>query len=73
MIVAEKGVEKVTGKTGSIYPLKTMEVGESFIVPENKKGNRHYGVAKSGSVRFAPKKFEAGADAQGNKRVWRTA
>lgn len=68
-VVAQSGVEKATGGRG-IYPWETMNVGDSFIVDAATPTLNH-SLSAGATKRYAPKKFSAGRDTAGNRRVWR--
>lgn len=69
-VVAQSGIAKVPGGLRGIYPWETMNVGDSFVV-ETKTPSVNHSLAAGATKRYAPKKFSAGVDADGNKRVWR--
>jgi len=69
----EKGIPLIDkarspGRTG-FYPFRRMDIGDSFLVEDVKKG--HSGVSTA-NVRLNPKKFAA-RKVEGGLRIWRIA
>ncbi|MCJ7434043.1 MAG: hypothetical protein MUO77_11200 [Anaerolineales bacterium] len=75
MIQIDKGVEKpVTSVREQMkYPWEGMEVGDSFIVPDELKSTSAKSMCYQHNKKDAPKKFVAGLDKVGVLRVWRDA
>lgn len=71
IVKAEAGVAMPPVHGNAKYPWREMGVGESFRV-EALSPNGHYTLAHLASRNYAPKKFKAGKDESGNRRVWRT-
>lgn len=64
-IFIEKGVPMPTVKTRATYPLKQMQVGDSFLIPYDSKVNGIRQCAKYAGVRIAQRR-------EGDKvRIWR--
>lgn len=70
-IKIEKGVP--IPRKGLKYPWPEMEVGDSFAFFPNLKPVSAYAATHNASKAYAPRKFEARRDADGNMRCWRVA
>lgn len=66
-ISIEKGVPMPTVKTRSSYPLKQMQIGDSFVIPNDSKVNGLRQCAKYAGVKIAQRREGH------NVRIWRIA
>ena len=53
------------------YPFSTMPVDGSFVVPAELKNPEQ--TAAHARKQYKPKQFWSGVDANGDRRIWRTA
>jgi len=60
MIEIDKGIElaaPVRGKGLSKYPIAEMDVGDSFLIPQEVQKSAAYAVAYVANLRLYPKRF----------------